>query len=423
MPRAKSPTPKRRAAGDGGLFQRADGMWCGVVDIPTEDGTRKQKRVYSKSYATARDKLDELKDNIAKGVIPSTTMTVGKWLPYWLDEIHRPHIRPKTYKYYEESVRLHLVPAIGKKRLDRLTPADVRAMLAGLDSSSNRRRAHGTLNLALKAAMVDGLLARNVVGAVRKPKHTPASREAFTTDQCKAIIRTAIEIEAGGGPALATRWAAAFLTAGRQAELTGLEWDRVDLDAGIVDLSWQLQQLTRVHGCGAQVDEVWPCEVNRGPRTRAAYCPQARWDFEDGFEYRECYRSLVWTRPKTAAGTRVVPLVPAMAELLRAHSQTGGPNPHGLVWHHPDGRPLSPTDDHKAWQALLRAARITVAGQTLPLHAARHSAATMLLEAGVPEEVRMRVMGQSSVAAHRGYLHVDQAHARAALDNLAALLP
>ncbi len=104
---------KRRAAGDGGLFQRADGMWCGVVDIPTEDGTRKQKRVYSKSYATARDKLDELKDNIAKGVIPSTTMTVGKWLPYWLDEIHRPHIRPKTYRFYEESVRLHLVPAIG----------------------------------------------------------------------------------------------------------------------------------------------------------------------------------------------------------------------------------------------------------------------------------------------------------------------
>lgn len=414
---------KRRAAGDGGLFKRADGLWVGVVDIPTEDGSRKQKPVYSMNYDIARDKLAALKDNISKGIIPSTTMTVGKWLPYWLNEIHKPHIRPKTYKFYEESVRLHILPAIGRKRLDRLTAADVRAMLNTIPSSRNKQRAHQTLNLALKAAMVDGLLARNVCDAVRKPKHTPKVREAFTAAQCKTIIRTAIDLEASDGPALATRWAAAFLLGGRQAELIGLEWDRVDLDTGVVDLSWQLQQLTRVHGCGDPVDGIYPCEVNRARRRRASYCPSARWDFEDGFEHRECYRSLVWTRPKTRSGTRIVPLVPAMTELLRAHQARGGDNPHNLVWRHPDGRPLSPTDDHEAWQQLLHTAGITTVGETLPLHAARHSAATMLLEAGVPEEVRMAILGQSSVAAHRGYLHVDQTHARAALANLAGLLP
>lgn len=419
---AKTVQSKRRAPGDGGLYKRKDGMWVGVVDIPTEDGSRKQKRVYSKDYELARDKLDDLKENIANGVIPSTTMTVGKWLTYWLEEIHRPHVRPKTYKFYEEAVRIHLIPALGRKRLDRLTAADIRTMLNTITSGRNKQRAHQTLGLALKAAMVDGLLARNPVDAVRKPKHIAKVRDAFTADQCKAIIRAAIDMEDPNRAALATRWAAAFLTAGRQAELIGLEWDRVDLDKGLADLSWQLQQLTRVHGCGEPVDGVYPCEVNRVKRQRAAYCPNARWDFEDGFEYRECYKSLVWTRPKTVSGVRIVPLIPGMVELLRKHRDIAQPNPHNLVWHHPDGRPISPSDDHTRWQELIVAAGITGPGQTVPLHVARHSAATMLLEAGVPEEVRMAIMGQSSVAAHRGYLHVDQTQARAAISNLAGLL-
>lgn len=422
MPRARTNNTKRRAAGDGSLFKRADGMWVGAVDIPTSDGSRKQKRVYSKDYEQARNKLDALKDNVSKGVIPSTTMTVGRWLDYWLTNIHGPHVRPKTYQFYEEAVRIHITPAIGKKRLDRLTPVDVRSMLAAVTTSRNKQRAHQVLSLALKAAVVDGMVERNVCEAVRKPKHLAAGRSAFTVDQAKEIIRAAIAAE-GNGPALGTRWAAAFLTGARQAELLGLEWNRVDLDRGTADFSWQLQQLKKVHGCGEPQDGVYPCEVNRGQRKRASYCPHARWDFEDGFEYRDCYKSLVWTRPKTRTGKRVVPLLPGLVEMLRAHANRDEPNPYGLVWHHPNGRPISPTDDHEIWQKILNAAGITEPGETVPMHSARHSTATLLQSAGVPEEVRMAIMGQSSVAAHAAYIHVDQSQTRAALTNLAALLP
>lgn len=420
---------KRRAAGDGGLFQRADGMWCGVVDIPTSDGSRKQKRVYSKDYGNARDKLDELKRSVEQGIIPSTTMTVGKWLDYWLTEVHGPHVRPKTYQFYEEAVRIHLKPAIGKKRLDRLTPQDVRVMLGTVNTPRNKQRAHQVLSLALKAAVVDGMVIRNVCEAVRKPKHLPAARSAFTAAQARTIIRAAIDHEAKldanpGEPAVATRWAAAFLTGARQAELLGLEWSRVDLERGTADFAWQLQQLTKVHGCGEPApDGTYPCEINRAKRARAAYCPDARWDFEDGFDYRDCYKSLVWTRPKTRTGKRVVPLLPGLVEMLRVHADRSEPNPHDLVWHHPDGRPVSPTTDHELWQALLVEAGITAKGVTVPLHAARHSTATLLLESGVPEEVRMAIMGQSSVAAHRGYIHVDQTQARTAIGHLSDLLP
>jgi integrase len=92
---------------------------------------------------------------------------------------------------------------------------------------------------------------------------------------------------------------------------------------------------------------------------------------------------MVWTRPKTSSGVRIVPLIPAMVKLLELHSQIIEPNPHGLVWHHPDGRPISEKDDHTHWQHLLKAAGITSEGETLPIHAARHSTATMLQAHGV----------------------------------------
>jgi site-specific recombinase XerD len=57
------------------------------------------------------------------------------------------------------------------------------------------------------------------------------------------------------------------------------------------------------------------------------------------------------------------------------------------------------------------------------VHAIRHSTATILQAAGVDEPTRMRLMGHSSAASQRGYVHVDQTQTRLALQNLNQLLP
>lgn len=423
MPKAKQ--TKRRAPGEGGLFLRGDGMWVGTVEIRNENDERRQKRVYSKDYNTCVEKKRALEDDVRDGVIPNASTTVARWLNEWLTDIKGPHVRPNTRKFYEEAIRLHITPEIGKKRLDKLTPADVRRMLSTITTSRNKQRAHQTLGLALKAAVKEGHIRRNVCEVVDKPRHLRAERPPFTFDEAQAIIGAAIEIEANRDPtepAIATRWAAAFLSGARKAELCGLELARLDLDNGLFDFSYQLQQMTKVHGCGDPIDGVRPCEINRARRKRAAYCPQARWDFEDGFDYRDCYKSLVWTRPKTKTGVRIVPIIEPLLDMIRWHVENDHePNPHGLVWHWPDGRPISPTDDFELWQQVLQRAGIP-SDSAATLHSARHSTATMLQELGVPEEVRMQIMGQSSAAAHRGYVHIDQTQTRAALAKLAPLL-
>lgn len=410
-------SPRRRSPGDGGLFKRADGMWVGSVEIPTTDGKRRQKRVYSKSRSEARRKLDELDKSIKAGVIPvSSNTTVAKWLAHWLEHIKKPNVRPSTYQFYEEAVRLHIVPKIGAVRLDRLMPHQVRVMLDGVNTSRNAQRSHLALSLALGDAVNDGLLSRNIMDAVAKPGHNKTERGALSVADAKTVIRTAIDLQASSDettPMLATRWAAGFLTGARPGELRGLEWDRVDLDNGLFDFAWQLQRHKKVHGC---LDSAG--KPTCGRNDRPSYCPQAKWDLEDGFEYRECYKTLIFTRPKTKAGTRVVRIAPGLLEMLRIHAAEPGPNPFGLVWHHRDGRPLAPHDEHHAWTALLEAAKLPPIEQ----YATRHTTATLLDKLGHGEDVRMQIMGQSSKVAHRMYLHADQTRTGAALDQLGGLL-
>jgi hypothetical protein len=52
----------RRQKGEGTVFKRADGMWVAGIEIPTHDGTRRQRRVYAKDRRTALRKLEILKD-------------------------------------------------------------------------------------------------------------------------------------------------------------------------------------------------------------------------------------------------------------------------------------------------------------------------------------------------------------------------
>jgi len=377
---------QRRTRGDGGLYKRADGLWIGAVEIATQDGGRKRRTVSSKDKGTALNKLRALRAEVEAGRVPSSSKTtVAQWLTHWLETIHAPQVRPTTYRYYEQVVRLYLVPALGDKRLDRLTPEDIRGMHRVVQQASTRnaQKAHQVLQKALADAQREGVVGRNVALGMAKPKHAAAERAALSASEVKRLLGTAFE----AGDPLATRWAAAFLTGARQGELLGLTWDRVDLEAGVLDFAWQLQQLY-----GA---------------------------LPAGFEFRPCHKALMWTRPKSHAGKRAVPIAVPLLELLRAHQvDASGPNPHNLVWHHPDGRPVSPREDFQAWKQLLARAGM----ESVPLHSARHTAATMLQGAGVSEETRMKIMGHSSVEAQRGYVHVDQSQARAAVAMLDGLL-
>lgn len=419
---AKPDKQKRRARGDGGLFQRADGTWIGRVELPPGiDGKRRRRQVASKSFDTAATEFRKLRAAVDEGRIAVTgNTTVAKWLDRWITEIHpnsprRP--RPTTLRDYRTSIRLHIDPHIGKKRLDKLTPDHVRQMQHAIGARRSAEKAHVILQKALKDAIREGMITRNVAELVYKPTYTRTKRKSMSVELAKRVITTAY---ASRDESEATRWAAAFLTGARQGELLGLTWEHVDLDRGVMNISWQLQQLSQVHGCGDPTDSAgaWPCG-----KKRPGWCPQRRWDLPADFEYDVLHRSLVRTRPKTAAGDRDVPIVaPLLAKLTALHERQGV-NPHNLVWHYSDGRPIGPREDYKAWKSLLIDAKVIAAtDETLSMHVARHTTATLLRAAGVDEQTRMEILGHATVDSQRIYAHADRERHLSAMTTLNELL-
>lgn len=375
----------RRTRGSGSIFKRADGYWIGRVELSSTDGKRRHKTVSSRDPNVCIRRLKQLNFDVAQGKIAATSnATVGAWLDKWLNEIHGRKLRPSTLDSYESVIRLHIKPQIGSKRLSNLTPEHVRQMHRSITHSRTAQIAHVVLQRALKDAVREGILARNVAEVAEKPQHTTKQREPLSAEQVKQLLRSAID----SNDPLATRWAAAFLLGARKGELLGLQWSRCDLVNGVVDFSWQLQELTQQHGCGEH-----PCGKPPG------WCPQRQWNLK-GLPHIVLHRSLVLTPPKTKAGARWVPIPLPLWYMLEAHPR-GQNNPHDLVWHHDDGRPIGPRKDHEMWCAALETAGLPYA----PPHAARHTTATLLAESGVPEQVSMAILGHASISAHRGYVH------------------
>lgn len=396
----------RRSPGDGTLFKRKDGLWVAGFTV---DGQR--YRVMAKKRNDAIDRRRELRKKVDAGITGGKGK-LSEWLDHWL-EIHKPKVDPETFRMYESTVRLYISPHVGNKRLDKLSPDDVRDMITALQKKSprNAQKAYTVLRLALKAATDERMLSWNVAQVVGMPKHTPKRERAFTAKQALHIMAAA---DSSCDETWAARWKAGFMTGKRECEILGLTWDRVDLVNNVLDVSWQLQELTKTHGCGPKVDGKYPCG-----KVRVSYCPQAFWDFPAGFEHVPCERSLVWTRPKTAATeTQPIPIIKPLHDILERLQTLDWPNPHGLVFHHRDGSAISRSQDQKAWQRLLKTAGVPHRRQ----HTLRKTTATLLRAAQVDEQTRMKLFGHTSTDVQRIYADADWEHDMAEMGKLADIL-
>jgi hypothetical protein len=111
---------QKRANGEGTIYQRKDGRWEGAAFVLTTAGTYRRARVYALTRDDARKKLMKLIQQSDLGVpVASVNWTVADYLTYWLGQVVRKERRPKTYQGYEGVVRLHLIPALGRKRLGK----------------------------------------------------------------------------------------------------------------------------------------------------------------------------------------------------------------------------------------------------------------------------------------------------------------
>ena len=336
-----------RGHNEGTLFlRRRDQRWVAMVTMP--DGRRRSASAASKTEGVAL--LAALKQQRDEGTKDPARIRVGPYLERWIGSV--TGLAPSTMRQHEMIVRVHLIPALGRRLLTQLTPSDVDAYLERRDLDPQTLRHHrSTLRRALADAVRDGLLTRNVAALSKPPPMDKAERRWLSAAQARLVITEARDER------LWPLWVLILTTGLRVSEALGLAWSDVDLGVGEIRVK---RQLIRIEG-----------EWKRG-------------------------------RLKTRKSRRTIGLLPeamdALVEQRRRQDveREAAGVPRSLDSHvflTAAGQPIHSTNILPEWYRVsqrLGLPRVTT-------HDLRHSAASIMLGAGIPLPVIAATLGHSSI--------------------------
>lgn len=138
--------------------------------------------------------------------------------------LHERNRKESTKYDYESSLRLHINPYFGNKRLDQIKPSDVALWQNKLLDKLTPRRVRNiraVLNTFFEDAMRDEIIDKNPVSRVKIPKIEKVEVKSFTLDEMKIIID-------GAEDDLKAFCALGFFTGMRSGEMIGLRWSDID---------------------------------------------------------------------------------------------------------------------------------------------------------------------------------------------------
>jgi len=406
---------RTRANSEGGMFHdKARGRWVGSYTAGyRDDGRQVRKYVTGKTKAEALTRLQEAQQAAAQGMDPaSRTLTVAKYLQGWLDDVVPGSVAPSTAALYRDIVRLYITPYIGQKRLVTLTARDVSRMLLDLErgdpdatpprasvSPNTRRNARSVLRRALRYAMAEGMVARNVAALADGVKVGAPEGRTMTPDQARTLL------DSLKGHRMEAAFVVALSLGLRRGELLGLTWDEITMDTTPPRLTVRRQLRRLPRGGGLELSDL-----------------------------------------KTSSSRRTVHLPAPAVAVLRDHRKrqleerlAAGPEwvdrPLGadLVFRTPFGTPMDPDNfRHITYNVTTNAGvKYNEDGEPIPgtgigqwsPHELRHSAASLLMAQGVEMKQISELLGHSSIRVTADiYAHMLDAGKSTVADAMSAAL-
>ncbi len=243
------------------LRSRRHGTWYFSSELPSPAGDR--RRVRRGGFTTKAAAVAVLEALTSSAPGPAQGLRTGEWLERWL--ACRVSLRASTSRGYAAHVRGYLVPYLGGTPLAELSPADVQAMFTAIIrgdaalgrpvSAATLRRIHATLRAALNGAVRAGLITSNPgrwpeLPAAARPRPqvwTPALTERWEREGWRPVVgvwtaeQTAAFLAQVEGHRLYALFHLIALRGLRRGEAAGLRWSDLDLDAGTLAVTGQLQ--------------------------------------------------------------------------------------------------------------------------------------------------------------------------------------
>jgi integrase len=354
----------KKANGEGSIYLIKTGKNKGLYGASMTLADGKRRYFYGKKRQDVYEKMQtDLREKEQGTLVDASRQTVEQYLQNWLEHSAKDHIRPRTYERYEQYVRLHIIPPLGKIKLQALSPQHIQNWKAkklkeGL-SSTTVRTMHVILHKALSDAVKLELVARNVTEMVSPPRKARQEMQVLTASQARQFMNIVI-----GQPDEAL-FILALATGMRRGELLGLKWQDIDFQESILCVRRTLNRVPTVMGEGAG--------------------------------------SFVESEPKTMQSRRSIVLPGFALEALQRHKQIQAEwkhnaadawEEHGYAFTTPLGRYIHPNTLYARFKALLKRAGLP----DIRFHDLRHSAASLLLSNGVHPKVVQEILGHSQIS-------------------------
>lgn len=381
------------------------------------------KWVSSKTYRECSRKISEmLKEQTTWGMIADKTTRLGEYMDEWL-EAKSHDVDPSSIEVYSSIIRVHLAP-YRKTKVADVTPSMARRMLDNMRNSMDgsplsierRQNAYNVMRQLFQSAVADRIIPTNPMLSVPRPKSKDRrlsatrvahsqNRTAFTVEQMRSMLETSSRDLFTG----AREWWR-LLTGMRQGEVLGVVMDDLELHEvtmpdgssawqGYYTCNWKLEEMSKRHGCGEpDRNGAYPCGFKR-----AMMCPRYEWVEPDGFDKIPLQGRFCLTPPKSHRG-KVIPVIPALGTVIHRYMEATKdiPNPHGLLFRRPDGKPIDANDDRADFRRMLAAAGISDP-QHRYVHECRNSVVSLLFSMRVDPGIIQRIVGHSSLEMSEHY--------------------
>lgn len=359
---------KRRANGDGWVYQDGS-QWRFKLAVGVDPVTGKvqYRGGRASSHAEATEKLRKLQAEFLAGRVAAPTKgTLGKFLDEWVENVIKPNRADATYRQYRWLIDQHLIPHVGKKRIEDLRRPDVQRLISlkasqtvqsrskdGADapdkklSRSTLRLIRAVLHAAYEDAIRDNLASINPASHVELPREVKRAPVSLKEGEARKLLEAASKSD------MPEFWLFLLLTGTRLAEASGLRWQDVDLAKGTARIAGQV---LRVGG-----------ELKYVPGTKTNQI-------------------------------RDLQLTESLVDRLRAlRSRTlveGVQDPDGIVFLNPYGRRLDPKYVRDRLRELCLEAEVPV----ISPHKARHTAATLALGATCDLHAVQKMLGHAQIS-------------------------
>ncbi len=198
----------------------------------TEDG--KQHSVYGRSREEAQRKA--LAGYKGKKKEKRQIPTYSEWYSKWIDLYKRPKLRPNTLKNYNYTAGKHILPRIGKMRLDLIDTITLQETINRITLPRQREIAGNILVASISKAYTVGLIKRDPTLGVEKTKHDYTERRALTSEERERLLAA---IKGNRFETLVY----VYLYAGlRRSEALALRWSDIDTKNGTITVRYQVNE-------------------------------------------------------------------------------------------------------------------------------------------------------------------------------------